>query len=240
MSEENVLLKYPLEVQEEIENQRGAGQNALMICKIIESKFGTLLIESGSRAPTYQEIKKYLKWAKENRGRVASKKGDIAGVEGDLLEEAEYAAATTECMAVVTPENTELSTLIDLTSPKSTLADVKRRLQLSINRLEKLRIYLGDNNYNDKLETTLKGYYVELAKLTHTEVKMAEELRDTDTVDVATINFTLNKLFQCVHLTINEIQPDKRDIFFTRLQSIIKDTRNTVLNEVLAGETDVK
>ena len=63
------------------------------------------------------------------------------------------------------------------------------------------------------LETTLRGYYVELSKLTHTEVKMAEELRDSDKIDVATITFILNKLFQCVASTIEEVDKDKRALF---------------------------
>lgn len=238
MSDTNPLLKFPLEIQEEVEKLRCNKQNALMITKIVESKYTQSLLEQGLSVPTFNDINRYVKWARKNRGAVISEKPSASdAVFADMdaqamaeLEEVRPKRGRPDLDAE--SEDTVLQTSIDLSTPKNTLEDVKKRLQLSIQRLEKKRILLGDE-YNDKLETTLRGYYVELSKLTHTEVKMAEELRDSDKIDVATITFILNKLFQCVASTIEEVDKDKRALFFTILQDKVKDTKNKVLEDTL-------
>lgn len=234
MSDTNPLLRFPLEVQEEVENLRCDGKNALMITKIIESKFATELIEANAPVPTFNDINKYCKWAKKARGAVISKQAD------DMTqEEMETAAIAMGVQPVANPtvfdssaEDGVLQTGIDLSTPKNTLEDVKKRLQLSIQRLEKKRIAFGDE-YNDKLEVTLRGYYDALAKLTHTEVKMAEELKDSDKLDVSTVTFVLNKLFQCVNNTINEVDKDKSAMFFSVLREKVKGTKNQVLEDIM-------
>jgi hypothetical protein len=235
MSDINPLLRFPLEVQEEVENLRCNNQNALMITKIIESKFATDLLEKGAPVPTFNDINKYVKWAKKNRGTVISKQSPTDDLlnEMDAEEEATLTEMTKDLQRVdASGENSVLQTSIDLSTPKNTLEDVKKRLQLSIQRLEKKRISLGDE-YNDKLEVSLRGYYESLAKLTHTEVKMAEELKDSDKIDVATINFILNKLFQCVFSTIKEVDADKSSMFYNILKDKITNTKNKVLEDIL-------
>ena len=236
MADNNPLLKYPIEVQEKVEELRSNKQNALLITKVIESQFSNMLMENGFSVPTFTEITKYIKWAKKNRGSVLPNKQHSATdalfdeMDANVSEESELSAEpmSLNCAA----EDAKLSELIDLSTPKNTLEDVKKRLQLSINRLEKRRISLG-NEYDDKLETTLKGYYQELSKLTHTEVKMAEELKDSDKIDVATINFVLNKLFQCVSHTVSEVSPDKKEMFFSILQDNIKNSRSEALKDLM-------
>ena len=233
MSDINPLLRFPLEVQEEVENLRCDGKNALIITKIIESKFATELIEAGAPVPTFNDINKYVKWAKKARGTVVKKDNTIM----DDMSEPEMKAAAVELglqpkVVQSTVEDNVLQTSIDLSTPKNTLEDVKKRLQLSIQRLEKKRIAMGDE-YNDKLEVTLRGYYDALAKLTHTEVKMAEELKDSDKLDVATVTFVLNKLFQCVSATITEVDKDKSAMFFSILREKVKGTKNAVLEEII-------
>lgn len=239
MSDTNPLIRLPLDLQEEVESLRCEGQNALMITKIIESKYATSLIEQGATVPTFNDINKYVKWAKKNRGSVKKAGGSatdalIRDMDNDImLSPSEAFGTTTPSPATSSAiEDTVLQTGIDLTTPKSTLEDVKKRLQLSIQRLEKKRISLGDE-YNDKLETTLRGYYVELSRLTHTEVKMAEELKDSDKVEVSTVNFVLNKLFQCVASTITEVDTTKRAMFFSLLKDKIKATKNKILEETI-------
>lgn len=240
MSDTNPLLKYPLDVQEKIEELRVGKNNALIITKVIESEFGNMLITNGFKVPSFTDITKYIKWAKKNRGAVLDNTTKSASdlVFSDMdssvtQTDDEYVPDEQQTLSVnCLQEDLALSESIDLSTPKNTLEDVKKRLQLSINRLEKRRIALG-NEYNDKLETTLKGYYQELAKLTHTEVKMAEELKDSDKIDVATINFVLNKLFQCVSHTVSEVVPDKKEMFFSLLQQNIKNSRSDSLKELL-------
>lgn len=238
MSDTNPLLKFPLEIQEEVEKLRCNKQNALMITKIIESKYTQSLLEQGLSVPTFNDINRYVKWARKNRGAVISEPSSasdavFADMDAQAMAELEDVRPKRGRPALdAETEDTVLQTSIDLSTPKNTLEDVKKRLQLSIQRLEKKRILLGDE-YNDKLETTLRGYYVELSKLTHTEVKMAEELRDSDKIDVATITFILNKLFQCVASTIEEVDKDKRALFFAILQDKVKDTKNKVLEDTL-------
>lgn len=238
MSDTNPLLKFPLEIQEEVEKLRCNKQNALMITKIIESKYTQSLLEQGLSVPTFNDINRYVKWARKNRGAVISDQPSasdavFADMDAQAMAELEDVRPKRGRPALdAETEDTVLQTSIDLSTPKNTLEDVKKRLQLSIQRLEKKRILLGDE-YNDKLETTLRGYYVELSKLTHTEVKMAEELRDSDKIDVATITFILNKLFQCVASTIEEVDKDKRALFFAILQDKVKDTKNKVLEDTL-------
>lgn len=233
MSETNPLLRFPLEVQEEIENLRCNNQNALMITKIIESKFATELLNNGDPVPTFNDINKYCKWAKKNRGTVIS---EAKSATDRLFDENDEGAEELQDVAQIpvkqTSEDTVLQTSIDLSTPKNTLEDVKKRLQLSIQRLEKKRISLGDE-YNDKLEVSLRGYYESLAKLTHTEVKMAEDLKDSDKIDVSTINFILNKLFQCVFSTIKEVDADKVSMFSQVLKGKITNTKNKVLEDIL-------
>ena len=238
MSETNPLIRFPLEVQEEVEKLRCNKQNALMITKIIESKYTQMLVEQGHPVPTFNDINKYVKWAKKNRGAVI--KSDYSSVDA-VIDDMDNDAidgldgfsgipdkATVSCDA----EDAVLQTGIELSTPKNTLEDVKKRLQLSIQRLEKRRITLGEE-YNDKLEANLRGYYIELSRLTHTEVKMAEELRDSDKIDVATINFILNKLFQSVATAINDVAPDKRALFFSVLKNKVMETKNKVLEDII-------
>lgn len=236
MSDINPLIRFPLEIQEEVENLRCDKQNALMITKIIENKYATMLIEQGLSVPTFNDINKYVKWAKKNRGVVPTKKGNVEAVFSDMDNSIETQIDDLDIQQDAEPisstEDTVLKTSIDLSTPKNTLEDVKKRLQLSIQRLEKKRIALG-SEYNDKLETTLRGYYVELSKLTHTEVKMAEELKDSDKIDVATINFILNKLFQCVASTITELDSTKRAMFFSLLKDKVKSTKNKILEDTI-------
>ena len=236
MSDINPLIRFPLEIQEEVEKLRCDKQNALMITKIIENKYATMLIEQGLSVPTFNDINKYVKWAKKNRGSVSAPKGNVEAVFADMDEELTVDPAELEIQQTTkqssNAEDTVLQTGIDLSTPKNTLEDVKKRLQLSIQRLEKKRIALGDE-YNDKLETTLRGYYVELSRLTHTEVKMAEELKDSDKIDVATINFILNKLFQCVAATITELDSTKRSMFFSLLKGKVKETKNKILEDTI-------
>ena len=61
MSDINPLIRFPLEIQEEVENLRCDKQNALMITKIIENKYATMLIEQGLAVPTFNNINKYVK-----------------------------------------------------------------------------------------------------------------------------------------------------------------------------------
>ena len=235
MSDINPLLRFPLEVQEEVENLRCNNQNALMITKIIESKFATDLIEKGAPVPTFNDINKYVKWAKKNRGAVVAKTSSTDDLLNDMDADEEAALNTmhADLLGVdASGENSVLQTSIDLSTPKNTLEDVKKRLQLSIQRLEKKRISLGDE-YNDKLEVSLRGYYESLAKLTHNEVKMAEELKDSDKIDVATINFILNKIFQCVFSTVKEVDSEKSAMFYNILKEKIKNTKNKVLEDIL-------
>lgn len=233
MSDINPIVRLPLEIQEEIENLRVDKQNALMITKIIESKYATSLVEQGFSVPTFNDINKYIKWAKKNRGVVPQNKS-VSDYVMDEMDEAiglELQETKTPDVFNARVEDTVLQTSIDLSTPKSTLEDVKKRLQLSIQRLEKKRISLGDE-YNDKLEQSLRGYYVELSRLTHTEVKMAEELKDSDKVDVATVNFILNKLFQCVALAITEVDDGKKAVFFSLLKDKLRATKNDLLAEI--------
>ena len=252
MIEANPLLRFPEYIQTEVENLRLDKQNALMIAKIIESKYVHQLQEEGLRCPTFNDIKKYLKWAKAHRGVPTKDAGagvgdNVAAVLADMDEEAQQQAesgldtppaepAKPAQPAVLSAEDAALITEIDLTTPKSTLEDVKKRLQLTIYRLEKLRV-LSPDTYNDKLEVNLKNYYIELAHLTHTEVKMAEELRDSDKIDVSTVKFILNKLFQCVSQAINDADPMKSELFFSVLTTAIKRTKNEYLEQCLKGET---
>lgn len=238
MSETNPLIRFPLEVQEEVEKLRCNKQNALMITKIIESKYTQMLVEQGQPVPTFNDINKYVKWAKKNRGAVI--KSDYSSVDAVIDEmDNEYAAGLGEFQDVsdkspvnYDAEDAVLQTGIELSTPKNTLEDVKKRLQLSIQRLEKRRITLGEE-YNDKLEANLRGYYIELSRLTHTEVKMAEELRDSDKIDVATINFILNKLFQSVATAIKDVAPDKQALFFSVLKNKVMETKNKVLEDMI-------
>lgn len=236
MSDINPLVRFPLEVQEEAEKLRCDKQNALMITKIIENKYAAMLIEQGFTVPTFNDINKYVKWAKKNRGTVPAPKGNVEAVfsdmDADITINPDDLDVQPSQPKPASSEDSVLQTSIDLSTPKNTLEDVKKRLQLSIQRLEKKRIALGDE-YNDKLETTLKGYYIELSRLTHTEVKMAEELKDSDKIDVATINFILNKLFQCVAATITELDSTKRSMFFSLLKEKVKDTKNKVLEDTI-------
>lgn len=236
MTDTNPLLRYPLEVQEKVEELRLQKQNALMITKLIESLFGKLLMEQGLPMPSFTQINKYIKWAKVARGVPASNDSFSASdaVMADMDREAEEKALELEPVATYTEslEDKALAEPIDLSSPKNTLEDVKKRLQLSINRLERKRISLG-NEYNDKLESTLKDYYKELAKHTQTEVKMAEELKDSDKIDVATVNYVLNKMFHCVSQTIAEVSPDSRDMFFSVLKSNIEKAKVNALTDIL-------
>ena len=238
MSETNPLIRFPLEVQEEVEKLRCNKQNALMITKIIESKYTQMLVESGHPVPTFNDINKYVKWAKKNRGAVI--KSDYSSVDAVIDDmDNDMANNLTEDVLVndrptlsSDSEDAVLQTGIELSTPKNTLEDVKKRLQLSIQRLEKRRVTLGDE-YNDKLEANLRGYYVELSRLTHTEVKMAEELRDSDKIDVATINFILNKLFQSVAAAINEVDITKRALFFSVRKNKVMETKNQVLGDII-------
>lgn len=238
MSETNPLIRFPLEVQEEVEKLRCNKQNALMITKIIESKYTQMLVEQGHPVPTFNDINKYVKWAKKNRGAVI--KSDYSSVDAvidDIDNDAmsgldEFNGIPDKAPVSCDAEDAVLQTGIELSTPKNTLEDVKKRLQLSIQRLEKRRITLGEE-YNDKLEANLRGYYIELSRLTHTEVKMAEELRDSDKIDVATINFILNKLFQSVATAINDVAPDKRALFFSVLKNKVMETKNKVLEDII-------
>lgn len=254
MMEANPLIRFPEYIQTEVENLRLDKQNALMIAKIIESKYVHQLQEEGLRCPTFNDIKKYLKWAKAHRGVPTKDAGtgvgnNVAAVLEDMDAEMQQAAEAgqptpelepaKEEPKVLTAEDAALITEIDLTTPKNTLEDVKKRLQLTIYRLEKLRVQSPDT-YNDKLEVNLKNYYIELAHLTHTEVKMAEELRDSDKVDVSTVKFILNKLFQCVSQAITDVDPDKSDLFFSVLNANVKRTKNDYLEECIKGETGDK
>lgn len=236
MTDTNPLLRYPLEVQEKVEELRLQKQNALMITKLIESLFGKMLMEQGLPMPSFTQINKYIKWAKVARGAVLSNDTYSASdaVMADMDREAEEKALELEPVSTYTEslEDKALAEPIDLSSPKNTLEDVKKRLQLSINRLERKRISLG-NEYNDKLESTLKDYYKELAKHTQTEVKMAEELKDSDKIDVATVNYVLNKMFHCVSQTIAEVSPDSRDMFFSVLKNNIEKAKVNALTDIL-------
>ena len=233
MSDINPMLRFPLEVQEEVENLRCDGKNALMITKIIESKFATELIEAGAPVPTFNDINKYCKWAKKNRGTVVKKDPYDDMTESEMQDAATSLGIQQQPQVLSSaPEDNVLQTSIDLSTPKNTLEDVKKRLQLSIQRLEKKRIALGDE-YNDKLESTLRGYYDALAKLTHTEVKMAEELKDSDKLDVATVTFVLNKLFQCVSTAISEVDKEKSTMFFSVLKEKVRGTKNSVLEDII-------
>jgi len=236
MSDTNPLLRLPMEVQEKVEELRLQKQNALMIQKVIESTFGKQMMDQGIRPPTFTDINKYVKWAKKNRGDVVKSDTPMSASDRLFAEMDEEAVDNElELERVAVPESLEdkaLAELIDLSTPKNTLEDVKKRLQLSINRLEKKRISLG-NEYNDKLESTLKDYYKELAKHTQTEVKMAEELRDSDKVDVGTVNYIMNKLFQCVSQTVTEVNPSQREMFFKVLTENINRTKIDTLTDLL-------
>lgn len=234
MSDINPLIRFPLEVQEEVEKLRCDRQNALMITKIIENKYAASLIEQGIQVPTFNDINKYVKWAKKARGSVPAPKSNVDAVfvDGDELalnlpNELDTAPAVDSAA-----EDTVLQSSIDLSTPKNTLEDVKKRLQLSIQRLEKTRVAMC-GEYNDKLETQLRGFYTELARMTHTEVKMAEDLKDSDKIDVATVTFILNKLFQCVAATIAEIDGAKQAMFFSVLKDKVKNTKNKVLEDTI-------
>ena len=235
MNDTNPLLRYPTEVQEKAEELRLQKQNALMIQKLVESLFGKQLMEQGMRMPTFTEINKYIKWAKKNRGEALS--NDRPSVTDSVFAEMDQEAMDKElelepALTTLSIEDQALAEPIDLSSPKNTLEDVKKRLQLSINRLERLRISMR-GEYNDKLEATLKDYYKELAKHTQTEVKMAEELRDSDKIDVATINYILNKLFQCVGQTINEVSPNSKEMFFSVLKDNINKAKVDALTNII-------
>lgn len=234
MNDTNPLLRYPLELQEKVEEFRVQKQNALMITKLIESTMGKQLAEAGMRMPTFTEINKYIKWAKKYRGEPVSNDKFSASdaVIADMDQQAVDRAMDVEPVYTVSAEDTALAEPIDLSTPKNTLEDVKKRLQLSINRLERYRMSLR-GEYNDKLESTLKDYYKELAKHTQTEVKMAEELRDSDKVDVATVNFMLNKLFQCVSQTVSEVSPNVRDMFFSVLRNNITRAKVDALTDIM-------
>ncbi len=237
MTDTNPLLRYPAEVQEEVESLRLNKMNALMIQKVVESKFGKLLSDQGMRMPTFTEINKYVKWAKLNRGdslpkdNFSASDAVFADMDAEAMEK-ELPLVSAAQAVPTTVEDQALSEPIDLSSPKNTLEDVKKRLQLSINRLERKRISLGEE-YNDKLEATLKDYYKELAKHTQTEVKMAEELRDSDKIDVATINYILNKLFQCVGQTITEVSPSNKEMFFRVLKTNINKSKVDALTDIV-------
>lgn len=231
MTTTNPLLKYPLDLQERVEELRVQKQNALIITKLIESEFSDSVKESGERLPTFTDINKYIKWAKVNRGVVLGKTNTFEDEE--LSSDTANIVQESPAFSVnISESDAALIEPIDLSNPKSTLEDVKKRLQLSINRLEKQRISFN-GEYNDKLEATLKDYYKELARHTQTEVKMAEDLKDSDTISVGTIVFILNKLFQCVRQTIAEIAPDKAEFFFTSLLARLKATKVDELQKIL-------
>lgn len=232
MSDTNPLIRFPLEVQEEVEQLRVNKQNALMITKIIESKFASKLAEQGFTVPSFNDINKYVKWAKKNRGSVPQSHSAVDDLYADIDDRTPISMEPVTVPIQSAAEDSVLQTSIDLSTPKNTLEDVKKRIQLSIQRLEKKRISLGEE-YNDKLETTLRGYYVELSRLTHTEVKMAEELKDSDKIDVATVTYVMNKLFQCVASTIVEVDNDKRALFFSVLNDKVKHTKNKILEETI-------
>lgn len=234
MSDINPLIRFPLEVQEEVEKLRCDRQNALMITKIIENKYAASLIEQGIQVPTFNDINKYVKWAKKARGSVPAPKSNVDAVfvDGDELALNLPNDLDTAPAVDSAAEDTVLQSSIDLSTPKNTLEDVKKRLQLSIQRLEKTRVAMG-GEYNDKLETQLRGFYTELARMTHTEVKMAEDLKDSDKIDVATVTFILNKLFQCVAATISEIDGAKQAMFFSVLKDKVKNTKNKVLEDTI-------
>ena len=172
------------------------------------------------------------RWAKKNRGIVPQKHSAVDDVYADIDASVPVDMEPVTVSTQSTAEDSVLQTSIDLSTPKNTLEDVKKRIQLSIQRLEKKRISLGEE-YNDKLETTLRGYYIELSRLTHTEVKMAEELKDSDKIDVATVTYVMNKLFQCVASAIVEVDNEKRALFFSVLNEKVKHTKNKILEETI-------
>ena len=234
MNTTNPLLRYPIEIQERVEDLRVQKQNALIITKLLETEFSDFARDNGVRLPTFTDINKYIKWAKVNRGVVLGQKSDDDyddGITAYVSNSPEQQPAQQN--GAVSESDVALMEPIDLSNPKNTLEDVKKRLQLSINRLEKQRIISFNGEYNDKLEATLKDYYKELARHTQTEVKMAEDLKDSDTISVGTVVFVLNKLFQCVNRTISEVSPEKAGLFFTTLTSKIKETKVEELQNIL-------
>ena len=150
MSDINPLIRFPLEVQEEVEKLRCDRQNALMITKIIENKYAASLIEQGIQVPTFNDINKYVKWAKKDRGSVPAPKSNVDAVfvDGDELALNLPNDLDTAPAVDSAAEDTVLQSSIDLSTPKNTLEDVKKRLQLSIQRLRKPVCHGGEYNTN--------------------------------------------------------------------------------------------
>lgn len=181
------------------------GEGAIKVSKIIESNFGYKL-------PPLHTVDNYLKSLTSS------------SIQPDYEDPVK---STKESSGLLT----SLSG-IDTSSLRNQNKSLKEFVKA---KLEVLQAKSLNNEFDKDVENLIQRYVLELSKLTLNEVKIKDELKDTEKVSLSEVKFYLNKIMSCVRTCINQHSPDKVDEIFKDLKIQLDYVLNGVVDSHVYG-----
>lgn len=226
-------LNLPPHILADINTMAASGQNALIISKIIEQKYGEEIAKLKLTIPTFSQIDKYIKETK--KARAVKQATDIVKHTDNSM--VNFSTDNGEVPATLDFDNDvesgahklssfdkNLTTKVNLSSVKDTNADLKQKIADTIARMENQRTQFPET-FTDKDEDRLQRYYDMLSKHNLSEIKVAEALKDQDVLDTPTVVFFINKLFSSMKTCVDKYVPtENRERFILDLKNIISST----------------
>ena len=169
------------------------GMSPILIIKQIEKNFGYAL-------PGLHTLVTYLKSIKPSLSS-----------EPDLSDSEEYEEPTPTTLAPFTGK----AIAVDTSSVKSQNETLK---ELMKNKIEFLQNKSLSEEFDKDTEQILQRYILEFTKLTQNEVKIKDDLKDTDKVALTDVKFYINKIMSSIRSCLSKHVPDKVDAIFKDLK----------------------
>lgn len=193
--------------------------------------------EGARHLPTANTLHKYVLWRRANP-TLYSLRSKQVNIVAEAPEESNKLIATAERVLAGLPEaivkepiqiNYELDMLSD---SKQTLEYLKRTVAMKIQEIEGRQ----QENYDKYAEQNLVNLFKILKDLVHSEVKLAEELKDSEKIPVADVKVSIHKLFDAVYMTVDRIMPEKKAVFQEELTKVLSYYRSNLLTEIKPEE----
>lgn len=199
---------------------------------ILENKFSAdrIIAMVKQHYPKYAELMpstgtlfKYVKWRRQNP------KLSAVYLPPELNEDEQQELNNSPVSGIVpiedpiTDDDTE-----DVNSSKDIMESMKGILW---SRIKSLKGELS-KNFDYTKEKQLSSYLAEMRQLVQADVKLAEDLKDSDKISISEIKLSLTRLFSAVYMAVDRVMPEKKEEFRTQLFNVLKYYKsNILLNE---------
>ena len=182
--------------------------------------------------PSVNILQKYINWRRENPLLYAINTSPVLQPK-DVIQEI---TRTVEGQVVdINHEEFDYSEM-----PTEILHDNKKALEFLKNSVTKeiFKIQQSSQTVISKYElANLISLFKTLKELIHSDIKLAEDLKDTEQISVGDVKLAIEKLFDAVYLTVDRIMPEQKEPFKVELEKVLQYYQSNLLEEIALEET---